>query len=158
GREESDPEPGEGAPGAARPAAEGRAGPPGGGAVGAAPGPGRRGRTVGEDPDLQLQGKQGHRPSHRAHAAQARQGVDGRARRRRRRSRRRREGSAARGRGRLMTTGEPEPEVRQAAAAPQVALTWRHLYSLATERLGSDIEARRIVERASGREGPDWLL
>ena len=57
-----------------------------------------------------------------------------------------------------MTTGEPEPEVRQAAAAPQVALTWRHLYSLATERLGSDIEARRIVERASGREGPDWLL
>jgi release factor glutamine methyltransferase len=58
-----------------------------------------------------------------------------------------------------MTTGEPEPELRQAsAAAPQVALTWRHLYSLAIERLGSDIEARRIVERASGREGPDWLL
>jgi len=57
-----------------------------------------------------------------------------------------------------MTTGEPEPELRQAAAAPQVALTWRHLYTLATERLGSDIEARRIVERASGREGPDWLL
>jgi release factor glutamine methyltransferase len=57
-----------------------------------------------------------------------------------------------------VTTGEPEPELRQAAAAPQVALTWRHLYTLATERLGSDIEARRIVERASGREGPDWLL
>src|SRR5256885_16962296 len=57
-----------------------------------------------------------------------------------------------------MTTGEPGPELRQAGAAPQVALTWRHLYSLATERLGSDIEARRIVERASGREGPDWLL
>jgi len=57
-----------------------------------------------------------------------------------------------------MTTGEPEPELRQAAPAPRVALTWRHLYSLATERLGSDIEARRIVERASGREGPDWLL
>jgi release factor glutamine methyltransferase len=54
---------------------------------------------------------------------------------------------------------EQEPELRQAAAAqPQVALTWRHLYALATERLGSDIEARRIVERASGREGPDWLL
>lgn len=55
-------------------------------------------------------------------------------------------------------TGEPEPELRQAAAGPQVALTWRHLYTLATERLGTDIEARRIVERASGREGPDWLL
>jgi release factor glutamine methyltransferase len=37
-------------------------------------------------------------------------------------------------------------------------MTWRHLYTLATDRLGSDIEARRIVERASGREGPDWLL
>jgi release factor glutamine methyltransferase len=37
-------------------------------------------------------------------------------------------------------------------------LTWRHLWTLATERLGSDIEARRIVQRASGREGPDWLL
>ena len=57
-----------------------------------------------------------------------------------------------------MTTGEPEHELQQAAAGPQVVLTWRHLYTLATERLGSDIEARRIVERASGREGPDWLL
>ena len=37
-------------------------------------------------------------------------------------------------------------------------MTWRHLYALATERLSSDTEARRIVERASGREGPDWLL
>jgi release factor glutamine methyltransferase len=37
-------------------------------------------------------------------------------------------------------------------------MTWRHLYTLATERLGSDVEARRIVERTSGREGPDWLL
>jgi release factor glutamine methyltransferase len=37
-------------------------------------------------------------------------------------------------------------------------MTWRHLYALATERLSSDIEARRIVERASGRDGPDWLL
>jgi release factor glutamine methyltransferase len=37
-------------------------------------------------------------------------------------------------------------------------MTWRHLYALATERLGSDVEARRIVERASGRDGPDWLL
>jgi release factor glutamine methyltransferase len=57
-----------------------------------------------------------------------------------------------------MTTGEPEHELRQAGAVPQVTLTWRHLYALATERLGSDIEARRIVERTSGREGPDWLL
>jgi release factor glutamine methyltransferase len=37
-------------------------------------------------------------------------------------------------------------------------MTWRHLHALARERLGSDTEARRIVERASGREGPDWLL
>src|SRR4051812_25106066 len=57
-----------------------------------------------------------------------------------------------------MTTGEPEPELRQASMAPQPALTWRHLHVLATDRLGSDVEARRIVERASGREGPDWLL
>jgi release factor glutamine methyltransferase len=59
-----------------------------------------------------------------------------------------------------LTTGEPEPaELRQAATSqPEVTLTWRHLYRLATERLGSDVDARRIVERASGREGPDWLL
>jgi len=50
---------------------------------------------------------------------------------------------------------EQEPEVRQASGAPQVVLTWRHLYTLATERLGSDVEARRIVERASGRDV--WL-
>jgi release factor glutamine methyltransferase len=60
-------------------------------------------------------------------------------------------------------TQEPESErLEQPApptpAPPTLALTWRHLYSLATERLGSDVEARRIVERASGREGPDWLL
>ena len=47
-----------------------------------------------------------------------------------------------------MTTGEPEPELRQAAAPSQVTLTWRHLYKLATERLGSDVDARRIVELA----------
>jgi len=38
------------------------------------------------------------------------------------------------------------------------ALTWRHLYRLARERLGSDAEARHIVERASGRDGADWLF
>ncbi len=54
--------------------------------------------------------------------------------------------------------GEPEPEVRHAAAPARTAMSWRHLYALATKRLGSDAEARRIVERASGREGPDWLL
>jgi release factor glutamine methyltransferase len=37
-------------------------------------------------------------------------------------------------------------------------MTWRHLHALARQRLGSDTDARRIVERASGREGPDWLL
>jgi release factor glutamine methyltransferase len=62
-------------------------------------------------------------------------------------------------------TQDPESErLEQAPAAPPGAtsslprMTWRHLYSLATERLGSDVEARRVVERASGREGPDWLL
>src|SRR5689334_12972108 len=45
-----------------------------------------------------------------------------------------------------MTTGEPEPELRQAAPThSQVALTWRHLYALATERLGSDIDSQRLV-------------
>jgi len=57
-----------------------------------------------------------------------------------------------------VTQGSPEPEVRHASAARTTAMTWRHLSTLATERLGSDVEARRIVERASGRDGPDWLL
>lgn len=52
---------------------------------------------------------------------------------------------------------EQEPELQQAAAAPQVTLTWRHLYKLAAQRLGSELEARRIVARASGRDGPLWL-
>jgi release factor glutamine methyltransferase len=58
-----------------------------------------------------------------------------------------------------VTEQKPEPEVRRVApASKELALTWRHLWTLATERLQSDVEARRIVERASGREGPDWLL
>lgn len=32
-------------------------------------------------------------------------------------------------------------------------LTWRQLHQEAAERLGSDVEARRIVERASGNDG-----
>jgi len=54
-------------------------------------------------------------------------------------------------------SGDPEPEVRHAASAarPEVGLTWRHLYKLALDRLGSDIDARRIVERASARDV--WL-
>ena len=36
------------------------------------------------------------------------------------------------------------------------ALTWRHLYQLACQRLPSH-EARRIVERASGHDGAEWL-
>lgn len=31
--------------------------------------------------------------------------------------------------------------------------TWRHLYAEAERRLGSDVEARRLVERASGHDG-----
>src|SRR5947207_2609178 len=62
GREEPDPEPGQGHAGAAGPAAQGGAGPAGGRAVGPAPQPGRRWRAIGEDPDVQLQGEPGHRP------------------------------------------------------------------------------------------------
>jgi len=36
-------------------------------------------------------------------------------------------------------------------------LTWRHLYELAGQRLPAH-EARRIVERASGRDGAEWLV
>src|SRR5439155_7793119 len=36
-------------------------------------------------------------------------------------------------------------------------LTWRHLYELAGQRLPAD-EPRRIVERASGRDGAEWLV
>ena len=34
--------------------------------------------------------------------------------------------------------------------------TWRRFYADATRRLGSQIDARRIVERASGREGAEF--
>ena len=36
--------------------------------------------------------------------------------------------------------------------------TWRDLQAVAVERLGSPQEARRLVERASGNEGSDYLL
>src|SRR5207237_3730701 len=61
---------------------------------------------------------------------------------------------------------EPGPERLEArtpysrAESPNAegVLTWRHLYQLARERLGSDGEARHIVERASGHDGAEWLL
>lgn len=37
-------------------------------------------------------------------------------------------------------------------------ITWRELLAEATERLGSPIEARRLVERASGYDGTDYAL
>jgi release factor glutamine methyltransferase len=37
-------------------------------------------------------------------------------------------------------------------------VTWRELLAEATERLGSAIEARRLVERASGFDGTDYAL
>ncbi len=37
-------------------------------------------------------------------------------------------------------------------------LTWRDLLVRATARLGSEVEARRLVERASGNEGTSYLL
>ncbi|HEX7167437.1 MAG TPA: peptide chain release factor N(5)-glutamine methyltransferase [Acidimicrobiales bacterium] len=36
--------------------------------------------------------------------------------------------------------------------------TWRELLALAEERLGDRMEARRLVERASGNEGAEYLL
>ena len=54
---------------------EGRAGPPGRRALRRAQGPGGRRRAVGEDPHLQLQGEPGHRPPHRPHHLQAREGA-----------------------------------------------------------------------------------
>lgn len=35
-------------------------------------------------------------------------------------------------------------------------VTWRGLYAEAAQRLGSDVDARRIVERASGNAGPEF--
>ena len=95
GREEPDPEPGQGDAGAAGPAAQARAGPPGGRAVRARARPGRRRRPQREDPHLQLQGEPGHRPPHRAHPLQARQGAGRRARRGRRRAGRTTSGPAS---------------------------------------------------------------
>ena len=37
-------------------------------------------------------------------------------------------------------------------------LTWRQLLAEAESQLGSAVDARRIVERASGNEGTDWVL
>ena len=37
-------------------------------------------------------------------------------------------------------------------------LTWRQLLAEAESQLGSEVDARRIVERASGNEGSDWVL
>ena len=45
---------------------------------------------------------------------------------------------------------------RDVAGGRIAALTWRHLYQLACQRLPSH-EARRIVERASGHDGAEWL-
>jgi release factor glutamine methyltransferase len=53
---------------------------------------------------------------------------------------------------------EPESLRRAAVGRSTQTLTWRHLYQLATERLGQAHEARRIVERASGCDGAEWLL
>ena len=68
--------------------------------------PGRRRGPLGEDPDLQLQGKPGHRPPHRADPLQAGQGADGRARRDRRRPAGRRASSPARRRGSILSRAE----------------------------------------------------
>ena len=55
-----------------------------------------------------------------------------------------------------MTERVPEPRTDHAVSAAP-SLTWRHLYQLAGERLPVH-EARRIVERASGRDSSEWLV
>ena len=41
--------------------------------------------------------------------------------------------------------------------APPGTVTWRQLLAEATDRVGL-VDARRIVQSASGHEGPDWVL
>jgi release factor glutamine methyltransferase len=42
-------------------------------------------------------------------------------------------------------------------SAPPGTVTWRRLLAEATDRVGL-VDARRIVQSASGREGPEWVL
>ena len=98
-----------------------------------AQGPGRRRRPLREDPHLQLQGEPGHRPPHRAHDLQARQGAGRRARRRGRRPGRRRAGAPARKTGLTL-------------------VPWRQLRDESLERLragGVDDPSRRSAGSSS---------
>src|SRR5207237_4567785 len=105
-------------------------------AVPAAPQPGRRRRPVGEDTHLQLQGEPGHRPPHQPDPVQAGQGAHGRARRAQRR---------------LGGSGAGPPAVGDELSTA----TWRTLLAGAADRLGSELDARRIGERAAGADGPE---
>ena len=51
-------------------------------------------------------------------------------------------------------SGSRKPRVPRSGAGR--VLTWRHLLAEARARLGSALEARRIVERASGYEGSEY--
>ena len=79
---------------------------------GGAPVDGRHGRAFGEDPDLQLPGGPGHRPSHQAHVASAGQRAGGRRRARRLHGAAARGGAvgaARRGRARRADPAAPRP-------------------------------------------------
>src|SRR5207248_4927658 len=100
--------------------------------------PGRRRWEVREGPHLQLQGEPGHRPPRQPDSPQAGPDPHGRARRDHRCAAVRRAGGAAARRGLTVTA------------------TWRDLLDRARRRLGSDVDARRLVEQASGHEGGEW--
>ena len=95
-----------------------------------------------EDPHVQLQGEPGYRPSHRADAVQAGQDPLGGARRRGRCPIGRRADPSASRRG--------GPGLTSAISG----LTWDQLYAAAVTRLGSEAEARWLVEEVAGDRWP----
>ena len=147
GREEPDPEPGQGHAGLAGPAAEARTGPAGGRGVRSAPRPGRWRWTQREDPHVQLQAEPHHRPSHRSDGAEARHACW--------------RATSTRSPTRSSTTS------RRAGCPIRLSdgTTWRRLLDEASDRLGDRSESaphrrggersRRSRARAASRRGAD---
>ena len=123
--------------------------------------PGRRRRPFREDPDVQLQGESGHRPPHRVDPVQARQDPAGRARRAGRCPDGRRADPPARRRGGSGLTARPVrtrpggAAVSRPATAAPTACTWPELRAGAASRLGSEAEARWLVEEVTGERVAD---
>ncbi len=114
----------------------------------------RRRRPVGEDPHVQLQGESRQRSSHRSHAVQARQGVAGRPRRDHRRARGRRAQSP--------TASEPSDASMADRSEPStLARVARRGHGSACRGRACPspgVDARRLVEQASGAEGSELAL